>query len=140
MRVSKELEAQILATPGVKVGPQPKAILPRPGKNASERTFMEWVILQARLAGWMIAHFRGVRIQRADGTSYWQTPVQADGAGWPDLVLVRDSRFITAELKTEKGVPSHAQFAWLAALDCVPSIETYIWRPRDWEAIERILA
>lgn len=107
-------------------------------KNESEADFQEWVIDAAHKHGWKVAHFRGVRIQRADGSTYYQTPVQADGKGFPDLVLVRD-RVIFAELKRENGKPDPNQEAWLAALQ-VAGANWYVWKPRDRDLILRVLA
>ena len=53
--------------------------------------------------------FRSVRIQRHDETDRYATPVSADGAGWPDLVLVRDHRILFRELKSDRGVLSVEQ-------------------------------
>jgi hypothetical protein len=52
----------------------------------SEAQFQQQVIDLARLCGYRVAHFRTVRVQRKGGSVYYTTPVQADGAGWPDLV------------------------------------------------------
>jgi hypothetical protein len=59
--------------------------------------------------------------------------------GWPDLAMVRNGRFVTAELKSATGKLSGAQQAWLAALALVPGIETFVWRPADFEEIQRVL-
>jgi hypothetical protein len=50
----------------------------------TEREFQRQVIDLARLLGWRCAHFRPGRTARG-----WRTPVQADGAGFPDLQPVR---------------------------------------------------
>ena len=64
-------------------------------------------------------------------------PVAGDGAGFPDLVLVRE-RVIFAELKSETGRLSPEQKTWgdkLFIADC----EIYNWRPSDWDKIIKIL-
>ena len=62
-------------------------------------------------------------------------------AGFPDLVLVRGSRLIFAELKREGENPTQDQRLWLQALSAVGTpIETYVWRPSDWPQIAEILA
>lgn len=59
--------------------------------------------------------------------------------GFPDLVMVRGSRVIFAELKTAKGRISDAQTEWLTALSRTHS-EVYLWRPADLEDAFRVLA
>jgi hypothetical protein len=65
--------------------------------------------------------------------------------GFPDLVLVRGTRLIFAELKTDKGVLSSHQQEWIDALATVASadisanVAVYLWRPADWPAIEQAL-
>jgi hypothetical protein len=69
----------------------------------------------------------------------WRTPVTADGAGWPDLVLVRD-RVLYVELKTAKGKLSVEQRVWRAALEGCGE-EFHVWRPEHWRdgRVERVL-
>lgn len=95
----------------------------------SESDFQKQVIQLARLYKWRAAHFRAAMNRRGQ----WQTPVQADGAGFPDLVLVRD-RVIWAELKSEKGKLSPEQEQWIARLKAAGQ-EVYVWRPKDWNEI-----
>lgn len=64
---------------------------------------------------------------------------QHSPAGYPDLTLVRPPRIVFAELKTAKGKTSPEQDKWLAILQSVPHIETYLWRPSDLDEIARIL-
>ena len=85
---------------------------------------MQWVIDLADLLGWLVYHTHDSR---------------RSAAGFPDLVFVRGERLIVAELKTERGRVSNAQSAWLAALDAISGIETYVWRPNDWPVIETML-
>lgn len=102
----------------------------------SEAAFQQQVIDLARLCGWRVGHFRSVHVQRKDGTTYWQTPVQADGAGFPDLVLAKKGRApLFVELKAEDGALSMDQRAWLDALGDVARV----WRPSDWDDIEATL-
>lgn len=58
-------------------------------------------------------------------------------AGFPDEVLVRE-RVVFLELKTEAGKLSGAQEDWLRAL-LGACVEAYIVRPRDLEALSRVL-
>lgn len=100
----------------------------------TEAGFTAAVLDLAKLHGWRSAHFRPA--MTAHG---WRTPVQGDGKGFPDLVLVRGPRIIFAELKAAKGRLSDEQEAWLADLRGTPA-EVYVWRPDDWDAIVQILA
>ena len=107
----------------------------------TEAQFQRSVIELAQLNGWKVAHFRKAQ----NGKGAWRTAVAADGAGFPDLVLARD-RVIFAELKTDKGRVRPEQRAWLDALTCAgvnthraASVETVVWRPRDWNDIQETL-
>ncbi len=60
-------------------------------------------------------------------------------AGFPDCVLVKGERLIFAELKSEKGQPTMEQCEWLEALNGVPGIEAYLWKPSDFDEIVEVL-
>ncbi len=107
-------------------------------RTMSEAVFQRKVIELAHFYGWRAAHFRGVAVKRKDGSTRYQTPVQADGAGFPDLIMCRKDRCIAAELKSHKGKTSDEQEAWLAALAWA-DIEVYTWKPIDLAEIERVL-
>mgnify|MGYP003677610739 FL=1 len=81
------------------------------GPAISEAQFQKQVIQLAQLLGWRVAHFRAAQTSRG-----WRTPVAADGAGFPDLVLARRGQLIFAELKTQRGKLSNAQECWQEAL------------------------
>ncbi len=99
-----------------------------------ETSFQSVVVEVARLSGWKVAHFRAARTAKG-----WRTPVTADGAGWPDLVLVRPPRIIFAELKSETGELRPRQTEWLDVLRLLPQAETFVWRPGDWAALVETL-
>jgi len=79
-------------------------------------------------------------------------------AGFPDLVLVRGSRLLFVECKSERGWVRPEQRRWLEALGAIggpqfgfdergvvvgPRLpEVYVWRPADWRdgTIETVLA
>ena len=106
----------------------------------SEKDFLSTVIEFAQAHGWKVAHFRPAmtgRLRR-DGKPVWVTPVQGDGKGFPDLVLVRTDRLIFAEVKAEKGRIVPNQERWLGAL-LTSGQQVYVWRPSNWEEIEGIL-
>lgn len=107
-------------------------------QRVTEANFQDAVIDLAHRYGWRVAHFRKVRVQRKNGSVYYETPVAADGKGWPDLVLVRD-RVVFVELKAERGRLEVEQVAWLAALGHAGA-ETYVWRPSDWDDAVAILS
>lgn len=101
----------------------------------TERDWQRQVIELAQLHRWRVAHFRPA--QTKDG---WRTPVEADGKGFPDLVLVRiPGELIFAELKSDTGRLSDDQTIWLDLLRLVRGIDVYVWRPRDFDEVERRL-
>lgn len=101
-------------------------------RRLTESEWQQRVIDLAHLFGWRVAHFRPARTQTG-----WRTPVAADAAGFPDLILVRD-RLIAAELKTERGTVSWPQQQWLDALQAA-GVETHVWRPSDWADVQHTL-
>lgn len=108
----------------------------RPAIN--EASLQRQVIDLAHIYRWKVAHFRGTRIQRRDGSVYYATPVQADGAGFPDLILVRGERIVAVELKSARGRLSEDQEIWLGLLERA-GCETFTWRPSQWTEIVEIL-
>lgn len=98
----------------------------------TEAEFQKAVIEYAQMRGWRVAHFRPARTEKG-----WRTAVTGDGVGFPDLVLVR-RRVIFAELKSDTGCVSVAQADWINALHDAGQ-EAYVWRPKDWDQIERTL-
>ncbi|MCJ7828135.1 MAG: VRR-NUC domain-containing protein [Dehalococcoidia bacterium] len=93
-----------------------------------EEDFLKQVIELAHLCGWLIFHARPAMTSKG-----WRTPVQADGAGFPDLVLVRE-RVIFAELKSEKGKLSDTQKVWRDAILAADG-EYYTWKPSEWDDV-----
>jgi len=106
----------------------------------TEDAFQSQVIALARLYGWKVAHFRSVKVAKANGRVQYMTPVQADGAGFPDLILIhaRTGRIIAAELKVGARLTKQQQ-AWLDGLKLC-GLDTRVWRPSDWEEIKDALA
>lgn len=101
--------------------------------KASEAEFQSAIIRLARLNGWRVYHPPDNRPAR-------NGRVQSVEPGFPDLTLVRDGELIFAELKTSTGRVRPEQHEWLTALALVPGVETYIWRPGDFDAIHARLA
>lgn len=94
-----------------------------------EKTLQAAVIDLARVLGWRIAHFRSVPVKRGPRV-VWQTPVQGDGAGFPDVVLVRE-RVVWAELKVGSNKLSEQQQHWISALRRAGQ-EVHVWTDRAW--------
>jgi len=90
----------------------------------TEKQFDRQVVQLAKLCGWLCYHtWRSVNSE----------------AGFPDRVFVRGGRLIFAELKSDTGKETADQTTWLTALRAT-SAEVYLWRPRDFDDIQRILA
>lgn len=99
-----------------------------------EADFTAAVLELARLGGWRTLHLRPAQFR--DGR--WATHVAGDGVGFPDLLMVRRDRMIAAELKVGRRPLTSAQATWLRDL-AGAGVETHVWRPQDWAAIERVL-
>lgn len=99
----------------------------------TEAGFTAAVIQFAQLCGWRAAHFRPARTAKG-----WRTAVAGDGAGFPDLVLIRGNVLVVAELKCGTNRPTPEQSAWLAAFRSA-GIRAYVWYPTDWPTIEDVL-
>ncbi len=101
-----------------------------------EALFQSQVLELAKLLRWRRAHFRPGLNRRGE----WQTAVQGDGAGFPDLILVRGGRVLAVELKSELGKTSPEQDAWLAAF-AQAGVESSVWRPSHFRSgvIQRCL-
>lgn len=102
----------------------------------SEKEFQAQVLELAAWTGWLVYHTFDSRRSHA---------------GFPDLVLVRGTRIIFAELKSERGRVSSEQQTWLDALGTVAAdlvgpalpptapVLVRVWRPTDWPEIEAVL-
>ena len=103
----------------------------------TERDFQRAVIEVAHSFGWRIAHFRTALNKRG----HYQTPVAADGKGYPDLHLVHPERGVSMfrELKVGRNKPSAEQAAWgewLTAAGC----DWAVWRESDMDEIVSVLS
>ena len=99
------------------------------------------VIEMAGWLGWMVHHDRPAQNRRGD----WATHIQGN-AGFPDLCMARDGRVIFAEIKSEMGKFSDAQFGWGIAITgggvgAADTHEYHEWRPSEWldGTIEKVL-
>jgi hypothetical protein len=106
-------------------------------REMPEDAFQDLVVAMAKAYQWHCAHFRKVRVQRANGSTYWQTPVAADGKGWPDLVMVKD-RVLYVELKRENGKLEPAQEDWRDWIVFAGGTH-HVWKPSMMNEIERVL-
>lgn len=100
----------------------------------TEEEFQTQVLQLAKLLGWRTAHFRPARTVKG-----WRTAVSGDGKGFPDTVLVRGPRIVFMELKRSGGKLTPEQIDWLDRLNQT-SAEVYLYYPKDFDTIERVLA
>jgi len=77
------------------------------------------VIDLAHLTGWLCYHTHDSR---------------RSCPGFPDVILVRGTQLLAAELKSERGRVTPAQQGWIDALSRA-GIEVHVWRPADFNAI-----
>jgi hypothetical protein len=113
--------------------PAPRRGLP----PQSEDAFVRQLVQFARLHGWRCAHFRPART-KAGG---WVTPVQFDGAGFPDLLCIHPkwARVVVCEVKRDRGrPPTSAQLDWLRWF-ALAGATAHVFRPKDWPLIETVL-
>lgn len=101
----------------------------------SEAEFTSQVMAIAKLHGWRAMHIRPARTAKG-----WRTPVQGDGAGFPDLFAVHPKRgvMLFAELKVGRNKPTPEQAAWLDDLRETDAI-VRVWTDSDWPEIEAVL-
>ena len=89
----------------------------------AETQFQNAIIELALLRGWLYYHPYDSR---------------RSVPGFPDLTLVRD-KVIFAELKKPKAKLTEAQQKWHDAINASDNGIAYVWRPEDWDEIERVL-
>jgi hypothetical protein len=77
----------------------------------TEQDLQQALIDGARWLGYRVAHFRPAWTARG-----YRTPVEADGAGFPDLVICGHGHLLFAECKSRRGRLQPEQQAWLEAL------------------------
>lgn len=113
-------------------GRPPAPVLP----PMSETEFSDAVAQLAQSCGWTVAHFRSAHLAKGG----YATPVQYDGKGFPDLVLVHPDRKLVLfrELKAVTGKLSPDQKRWALALNKAEA-DWATWWPSDWPEIVRLL-
>lgn len=121
MRLSPELERRCLELAGV-VRSRAQPIESR----MSEEEFQALLMGEAKRQGWLAFHPHDSR---------------KSAPGFPDSTLVhRDRRLlIFAELKVGDNEATPEQRDWLDALATVETVEAHLWRPENWQEIERLL-
>jgi hypothetical protein len=109
--------------------------------KVSEKEWQQTVVDTARAFGWRVYHTFDSR---------------KSAAGFPDLVMVRRSRIVFAELKAQKGRLTSAQEDWMFDLLRIADlleghlartglaredagVQAHIWKPEDWPLVERTL-
>lgn len=110
-------------------------------RSKEEAEFQQDIVTLAQFFGWRVLWVRPVRIQRKDGSFYYETPVAANGKGWFDLFMVKERgnpRILHVECKTDTGILEPDQIAWQQAVNAAGGAAV-VWRPGDWAMIQREL-
>jgi hypothetical protein len=99
-----------------------------PTRAMKEAELQDAVIELAQRLGYLTAHFRPAQTERG-----WRTSVQGDGAGFPDVVLIRprDGRILVRELKVGGGKADERQLMWLSGFNGC-GVDARVWRDTDW--------
>lgn len=104
----------------------PEHVLTRPHVEATvkeyEAGFQQAIIVMAKYLGWKVYHTYDSR--RSD-------------PGFPDLVLVR-GRVLYREVKSDTGRLTKEQKEWIDLLR-IAGQDVDVWRPADWNTIEKEL-
>lgn len=90
----------------------------------TEKEFAQAVVEYAEAQGWRV--FRT--------WNSWHSP-----AGEPDLRMHRGPRYLLAELKSEKGRLTKVQKEVQEELQQCFGVESWLWKPSQWDEIERRL-
>jgi hypothetical protein len=100
----------------------------------NERELQDLVLQTAHVFRWRVAHFRSVLTKHG-----WQTPVAADGAGFPDFLLARD-RLVFMEFKHGYNKLEPEQVIWKEWIEAA-GVEWYEIRAAQWfdGTVDRIL-
>lgn len=93
----------------------------------SEKTLTDLVKNTLRNTGWMSAHFHDSRREVKPGVFIGD----AAAKGFPDIVAIRRTRLLVAELKSDKGKFRDGQENWLDAFAGIGA-EVFVWRPDHW--------
>lgn len=135
---------------------RPRAKIRDVNGDLTEAAFQKRVVGLARAYGWRIFHAPDNRPAGPRNTV--QATVGSEAIGFPDLVLVKPPRIVFAELKKRTGRLGPGQREWLDLFREVglridtfveeagdvdgitpPKVESHLWRPADWVAIQHVL-
>ena len=101
---------------------------------ATEAQLVTTAIQLAHTLGWTkVAHFRPAKTAKG-----YRTPVEGDGAGFPDLVLVRE-RIVWIEAKVKGREPSPEQISWMVDLIAAGAEYHLIQLDTEWDFLESVL-
>lgn len=105
----------------------------------TERAWMGEVLQLARVFKWAAWHDNATNAPRRCPRCRAEIHLPRNVAGWPDLLLIRGDTLIVAELKADRGRTTPEQEGWLAAFRQVRRVVVAVWRPRDAEAVAKVL-
>jgi hypothetical protein len=102
----------------------------------SEDVLLTWVLDVAKATGWRTVHFRPAWTAKG-----YRTPVQGDGVGFPDCLLLHPlcGLGMALELKRETGRTTPEQEEWLAAFRRAGWVAMVV-RPSDRDALYALLS
>lgn len=107
-------------------------------RGRPEGELQDQVIADLQDLGYKVAHFRPARVMRGSQEVY-ETPIGADGKGWPDLVAVGHGRVIVLECKSSSGTVKPEQLAWLRVWQGVPGATVSVVRRDNWDELRSLL-
>lgn len=102
----------------------------------SEKDFQQTVVEYAHALGYLVYH--QIDMGRKDPETGSVTFSRRIGPGFPDLILARHGFVLAVELKSEKGRITPNQNRWLELFRSA-GIPALVWRPSQWDTIERVL-
>ena len=129
----------------------------------TEAAFQEQVIGLLRVYGFELI-YHAPENRPAGARNRPQALAAQEGKGFPDVVAIHvpRRRLLVAELKTDTGSVAPRQRIWLAGFEAIaaavreavflaadspasaeadqaPSVEAYLWRPRDWHELHAVI-
>lgn len=103
--------------------------------SLTEAQFQQQVTDLADRLGWLWLHVD----KMGNPQNQWRTPTRGPLRNFPDLMMVRKSTLLFAELKAQGKAATDAQRDCLKVLGGVTP-HTYIWRPSDFPQIVEVLS
>ena len=109
---------------------------PNPPRKTEEADLQSEIVAHLQTLGYLAAHFRPAKTAQG-----WRTPVEGDGAGFPDIIAVHPTRgrCVVLELKSEEGRIKEKQLEWLRALMNVQGVTVMVVRPSNWKDLRSLL-